>query len=268
MNGQDLTQHFAPLRLWRGGVLLALAAAMLAIAMPAQAQEREQPRAQPVGQVRFHGQLAGGSYTMPVLSWREIPFRTVVRQQYDYSCGSAAVATLLAFHYGVEVRETDVFAAMYERGDQARIREVGFSMLDMRNYLETRGFRADGLRLSLDRLAELDIPTIALITHDNYRHFVVVKGVSETEVLVGDPTFGLVRYTREDFQRVWNGVVLAVRHTPEGAPDPFFNEGGEWAPWSVAPLGDDTPWSQSPSRLYQEMPEVYQITPLEPGAPS
>lgn len=271
MSGQDLTKHFAPSRLWRGGVLLTLAAALLAFAQPAQAQDlqdREQPRAQPVGQVRFHGQLAGGSFTVPVLSWREIPFRTVVRQQYDYSCGSAAVATLLVFHYGIQVRENEVFTAMYERGDQARIREVGFSMLDMRNYLETRGFQADGLRLSLDRLAELDVPTIALITHDNYRHFVVVKGVSDTEVLVGDPTFGLVRYTREDFQEVWNGVVLAIRHRPEGAQDPIFNQRGEWLPWSVAPLGDDTPWAQSPSRVYQEMPEVYQITPLQPGAPS
>lgn len=265
MNGQGSPKRLAPFRLWRSGVLLAMATSLIALTAPAYAQPaRSAPHT--YGQVRFHGQF-GGSFTVNVMSWREIPFRTVVRQQFDYSCGSAAVATLLAFHYGDDVRENEVFTAMYERGDQARIREVGFSMLDMRNYLETRGFRADGLRLSLDRLAELRIPTIALITHDNYRHFVVVKGVSATEVLVGDPTFGLVTYSREDFQRVWNGVVLAIRQAPEGAPTPAFNERDEWLPWSTAPVNDDTPWSQSPSRIFQEMPELYQITPVEPQAP-
>ena len=35
----------------------------------------------------------GANYSLNVISMRDIPFRTVVRQQYDYSCGSAALAT-------------------------------------------------------------------------------------------------------------------------------------------------------------------------------
>lgn len=210
-------------------------------------------------QVRFHGE-AGGSYSINVMSWRDIPFRTVVRQQYDYSCGSAAVATLLRYHYGDDaIAENDVFASMFEVGDQARIRQVGFSMLDMKSYLERRGFAADGLRLSLDRLAALSIPTIALITHNGYRHFVVVKGVHADSVLVGDPTFGLQTYSRTDFEAVWNGVVLAVRQAPAGAPAPGFNRAEEWRPWAVAPLGAAQPVT-SPSALFLSMPELYQIT--------
>ena len=34
-----------------------------------------------------------GPANVQVMTWRDIPFRTVVRQQHDYSCGSAAVAT-------------------------------------------------------------------------------------------------------------------------------------------------------------------------------
>ena len=210
-------------------------------------------------QVRTHGE-GGGSYNVAVMSWRDIPFRTVVRQQYDYSCGSAAVATLLRFHYGVHVGEGEVFQSMFERGDQARIRDVGFSMLDMRTYLETRGYSADGLRLSLDRLATLNVPAIALITHDNYRHFVVVKGVSADRVLVGDPTFGLQTYTRAEFQEVWNGVVLAIRRPPEGAAAPIYNSSDEWRPWSRAPLN----MAQGPAPqtdLLLSVSELYQIAP-------
>lgn len=242
----------APHRLWRGGVLLAVsAAALISSASPAAAQ------------VRTHGE-GGGSFTLSVMSWRDIPFRSTVRQQFDYSCGSAAVATLLVHHYGLQVTEAEVFESMFERGDQERIRRVGFSMLDMRGYLERRGFQADGLRLSLERLAALNTPAIALITHDNYRHFVVIKGISETEVLVGDPTFGLQTYTRAEFEAVWNGVVLAVRRAPEGVGTPSYNDAEEWRPWAVAPL-EEAHRPISPSDLYRHMPEIYQISPMLDG---
>ncbi len=253
MIASAIKAHLAPFRPWRSGVTLFIgaAAAWCALAAPSAAQ------------VRTHGE-GGGHFNVSVMSWRDIPFRTVVRQQYDYSCGSAAVATLLRYHYGVAVGEAEVFRAMFDRGDQERIRQVGFSMLDMRSYLETRGFGADGLRLSLDRLATLDVPSIALITHHNYRHFVVIKGVNEHSVLVGDPTFGLQTYTHEEFEAVWNGVVLAIRRPPEGVSPPAFNRGEEWRPWSRAPL-DDAGGPVSPTDLALSMPELYQITPAAPN---
>lgn len=252
MTAKALTKTFAPFHALWGGAALVFGAALL-LASPAEAQ------------VRTHGE-GGGSYTVSVMSWRDIPFRTVVRQQYDYSCGSAAVATLLRFHYGTHVTEAEIFQNMFARGDQARIQQVGFSMLDMRSYLEERGFRADGLRLSLDRLATLETPAIALITPGNYRHFVVVKGVTDTHVLVGDPTFGLQTYTRADFEAVWNGVVLAIRNTPEGVSDPIYNAENEWQPWSRAPLGD-AQGPISPASLFLSARELYQISPMTPPVP-
>lgn len=245
---------FAPLRFLRSGVVFALAIAAWGLIHSSSS-----------AQVRTHGE-GGGHFNVAVMSWRDIPFRTVVRQQYDYSCGSAALATLLRYHYGLNVGEAEVFQAMFDHGDQARIRQVGFSMLDMRSYLETRGYGADGLRLSLDRLAELDIPVIALITHDSYRHFVVVKGVSGDRVLVGDPTFGLQTYTRAEFEAVWNGVVLAIRRPPQGAEAPAYNRAEEWRPWTAPPL-EAAEGPVSPTDLMLGMRELYQITPLTPPVP-
>lgn len=226
----------------------ALALACATLATPAHAE------------VRFHGE-AGGSYAVQVMSWRDIPFRSVVRQQYDYSCGSAALATLLHYQYGVPIGETEVFRAMYAVGDQARIRQVGFSMLDMKHYLESRGFQADGLRLSLDRLASLNLPAIALVTHGTYRHFVVIKGVRDGRVLVGDPALGLQTYARADFEAIWNGVALAIRRAPDGTAPPVFNRDDDWRPWAVAPVGDAQE-PTSPTDLLREMPELYQIAPV------
>ena len=96
----------------------------------------------------------GGTYSLQVVSYRDIPFRTVVRQEYDYSCGSAALATLLRYHYGRDVAEHEVFLSMYENGDRQAIERVGFSLLDMKRYLDSHGFQADGFRMTLAALEE------------------------------------------------------------------------------------------------------------------
>ena len=94
-----------------------------------------------------------GGFNVHVVSVKEARFTTTQRQQFDFSCGSAAVATLLTHHYGKPTDERAVFTQMFERGDQAKIRKEGFSMLDMKRYLESRGLRADGFQLPVDRLA-------------------------------------------------------------------------------------------------------------------
>ena len=59
-------------------------------------------------------------------------------------------------------------------------------------------------------------------------------------------------------------MVLAVRRAPEGVDAPRYNEADEWRPWSVAPL-DEAQGPVSPSDLYRNMPEVYQISPVTNG---
>lgn len=210
------------------------------------------------GQVRFSG--VADQAAVKVITWRDIPFRTVVRQEYDYSCGSAALATLLTYSYGRPTTESDAFTAMYAAGDQAQIRKVGFSMLDMKHFLTTHGFAAEGYRLSLDELAEFDQPSIALVTIGPYRHFVVVKGISADKVLIGDPALGLKVISRQDFARMWNGVILAIA-PGRAAPTARFNQVSEWSPWSTPP----TDWAATPpsvTRITRNLPPLYQITPV------
>ena len=57
----------------------------------------------------------GASFVLPVTSLKEARFRTTVRQQYDFSCGSAALATLLSHHYDFQVTEQEIFRDMTTR---------------------------------------------------------------------------------------------------------------------------------------------------------
>lgn len=128
--------------------------------------------------------LGGSSTNVRSMSIAEQKFAQVIRQQFDFSCGSAALATLLTFHYEDPIDELEAFDVMYANGDQARIAEAGFSLLDMKRFLESRGYQADGYSASLDRLIDAGIPAIALINYRGYSHFVVVKGVRDGRVLV------------------------------------------------------------------------------------
>ena len=180
-----------------------------------------------------------GGFTARVVSVKEARFTTTQRQKYDFSCGSAALATLLTHHYGEPVDERAVFMQMYQRGDQAKIRKEGFSMLDMKRYLETRDYHADGFQLPIDKLAVENVPAIVLLTERGYRHFVVIKGVERGRVLVGDPAMGTRALSLERFQKLWvNHILFVVYNKREAAK---FNLADDWrvAPGAPLQLGVD-----------------------------
>lgn len=199
--------------------------------------------------------LGGGVYRANVTSLRDMPFRTVVRQQYDFSCGSAALATLLHYHYGLTINEAKVFQAMYAAGDQAKIQRVGFSMLDMKNYLKTQGFESNGYRRKVSDLKDVGQPAIALIRVGTYRHFVVVKGVRADKVLVGDPAQGMKVFPIGEFERAWNGILFMIDPAP--GKGGAFNKNEEWASLVHGPL--DALDDRSLASMTRDLPPLYQV---------
>lgn len=176
----------------------------------------------------------GGAYSVSVTSLKEARFKMTIPQQYDFSCGSAATATLLTHQYGHPVNEVDVFVQMYNNGDQVKIRKEGFSLLDMRRYLKSKGFEADGFELPLEKLQEENVPAIVLLNDRGYRHFVVVKGLKNGRVLLGDPARGTRAMPRSRFEALWDNRVLFVVHNRRELAR--FNQASDWQTAPPAPL--------------------------------
>jgi predicted double-glycine peptidase len=164
-------------------------------------------------QAAFGGEvvLPDTGYTVHVKSVQERKESRVVRQDYDFSCGSAAVATLLTYSYDMPTTEREAFDTMYKVGDQEHIKQYGFSLLDMQKYLEQRGLHAVGYKLTLEKLRKLQLPAIALINPNGYNHFVVVRGWKNNEAVVADPRLGLRRIPADDFKAMWNGIVFVLK---------------------------------------------------------
>ncbi len=210
-------------------------------------------------QVRL-GPDAGGMSETYVMSWWQIPFRSVIRQQYDFSCGSAEIATLLNYHYHHPMDERRSFAAMWQVGDREAIKKVGFSLADMRQFLISEGYRSEGFKLTIDQLSQLRRPVIVLMDLEGFKHFVVVKGMQDGQVMTGDPMLGIVKYDAKDFERYWNGVVLAILDGPM-KQRPFYNLATDWDPWARAPIGEEAGHGYSIGDLTTFLPPDYQLSP-------
>ncbi|HZX80670.1 MAG TPA: C39 family peptidase, partial [Lysobacter sp.] len=169
--------------------LVLVAAAALAVAPGARADSRVELAA-----------LTGVSGQKSVRTLRDMRFLDMTPQRYDFSCGSAALASLLSSGYGLETTEEDLIRWMMEGADTREIIRNGFSMLDMKRYVEhLPGFRAHGFKVDADALYRLQMPVIALLDVKGYKHFVVVKGASAGRVFVADPSLGHRVMNEQDF---------------------------------------------------------------------
>jgi predicted double-glycine peptidase len=176
----------------------------------------------------------GAEYRIALTSLKEVRFKAIMKQQYDFSCGSAALSTLLTYHYGYPVNEQAVFEEMYRRGDQRKIRKEGFSLLDMKFFLQARGFQADGFQLPLEKLEGARLPAIVLLADNGYRHFVVVKGMRDGRVLIGDPSSGTRAMARATFEAKWVSKLMFVIHNKQQIAK--FNQPVDWRAAPSAPI--------------------------------
>jgi predicted double-glycine peptidase len=161
--------------------------------------------------VAFSGVLPNGAlYHTPVVSMREARFANMVRQQTDYSCGAASLATILRYAYHLDADETTVIEGMLALADPEVVKERGFSLLDIKRYVESLGMRGRGYRVDEARLRSLRVPSLALMDVNGFRHFVVLKQVNGEMVEIADPILGNRMMALPDFLAAWPSHAVFV----------------------------------------------------------
>ncbi|MBB3188828.1 C39 family peptidase [Halomonas cerina] len=161
--------------------------------------------------VRLGNIVTGTLLQKDIQSIRERRFEHLVEQHTDFSCGAASLATLLKYAYPHPgMTEESVLAGLLEVADPAVVQERGFSLLDLKQYVETLGYRGRGYEVAPDSLEAISIPVIVLLDLDGYKHFVVLKKAQGDRVYVGDPALGNRIMDREAFLDAWNRIIFAV----------------------------------------------------------
>jgi len=156
------------------------------------------------GDVAFSGVLPNGAlFNQQVESMQERKFRNLVRQHTDYSCGAAALATILRYAYNLEADEATVIEGMMGVSDPELVHQRGFSLLDIKRYVESLGMRGRGYRVNEERLRSLRVPGLVLMDVRGFRHFVVLKQVRGDVVDLADPILGNRSIPVEEFLQSW-----------------------------------------------------------------
>lgn len=143
-----------------------------------------------------------------VTSLLEIRRDKVVIQEWDLSCGAAALTTLLQYQHGEHLTEKEVAMSLMKREEYianpqlVQLRE-GFSLLDLKRYVDARGYQGNGFgKLQLKDLASR-APLIVPIKTNGYNHFVIYRGMLGNRVLLADPAWGNRTMLVDEFLESW-----------------------------------------------------------------
>ena len=137
-------------------------------------------------------------------------------KQYDITdCGAACLATICK-QYGFRTPIT-------------KIREVagtdtqGTNAYGVIKAAEQLGFSAKGVKGNQEAFfSEFPVPAIAHVVVDGtLLHYVVIHKITKKEVIIADPAKGIVKYTPEDFFKIWTGVLILL------VPNQTFKKGKE-----------------------------------------
>ena len=163
------------------------------------------------------GSMAATVAHPETLSLKEIRERGLVKQEWDTSCGAAAMATVFTYTFNDPVSEEEVARGLLQQTEPMKVRHRGgFSLLDMQRYAQQRGYRALAFReMALDDIRYLDAPIIPIKLH-GYNHYVVYKGLTaEGDVRLADPAFGNRTLSRSSFDKAWLDGMAFVIHRGE-----------------------------------------------------
>lgn len=137
----------------------------------------------------------------------EQQYKNIIHQAYDYSCGSAALTTVLNGYLGRQFTEKQVMDGLLKFGEYDKIvQRRGFSMLDMKRLVTALGHPNNGFKGTLDELKKLDHPALVAIHYMNFKHFVVIKKYQDGRFFVADPALGNISFPEAKFDEVWDKV--------------------------------------------------------------
>lgn len=181
----------------------------------------------------------------PVRSWHELVTQDVVMQEFDYSCGAAAVATILGKFYNEPVTERIVLDTLDKT--------TTATFADLATVLPKFGFKGVGFSVDYQQLAKLKVPVIVAVRFDaDNDHFSVLRGIDTDTAWLADPSTGNMLLPLDRFLRAWEsrndpahrGKILIVLPNQPGdhmVQDSYFGApvladpldsvfGGPWQP--------------------------------------
>ena len=164
---------------------------------------------------------------------KELRDHHVIKQALDYSCGAAALATLMVYYFGDTTSEQEILGLLQAglTPEELAVKaQRGFSLLDLKRVAQVKGYQAGGFKLTVEQLMQVAAPVMVFVEPMGYKHFAVLRGIEGGRVYLADPARGNVRKRIDQFVTEWEkGIVFVLgkpgeehlRDYPLKPPRPF-----------------------------------------------
>ena len=138
-----------------------------------------------------------------------------VKQHDITDCGAACLATV-SKQYGLNMSISKI-------RETAGTDKQGTNIYGMVKAAENLGFTAKGVKGDKEAFfSEFPLPAIAhVIVNGGLLHYVVIHKITKNQVIIADPGQGIVKYTPDDFFKIWTGVLICL------VPTSKFQKGNE-----------------------------------------
>jgi len=141
-------------------------------------------------------------------NWVTLRDAGVVRQERDFSCGLAALATYLTYYLQYPVTEQDLLTLLDLHGDDWALpvdwREHGVSYAVLLQLAQQYGLEGVGMVVPAELLRSLSVPAIIRLEVHGVAHFSVLRGIDQAgRVQLADPSWGNHRMSQDAFLPLW-----------------------------------------------------------------
>lgn len=114
-------------------------------------------------------------------------------------------------------------STLWTKNPLTRIRETagtdkyGTNALGLIKAAEQLGFSAKGVKGSQDSFfSDFPLPCIAHVVIDQkLLHYIVIHKITKKKVIIADPAKGIVKYSPEEFFKIWTGILIFMVPTAQ-----------------------------------------------------
>lgn len=152
-----------------------------------------------------------------VKSLQEVRNGHAIRQNYEQSCGAAALATLINLLDSKSLNELDILKLLYDNPKTLNTDMLSF--FELEQALKKMGYESKAFRINKPHLENFNFPILAKIEDDpRFPHFVVIINHTGDFITIMDPSYGTYISSKREFYRLWDmhdsgGYVLVVMPT-------------------------------------------------------
>lgn len=156
-------------------------------------------------------------------------------QSHEYSCGAAAIATLMNI-FGEPATEKEIIDIVFKdkklkvEGDKVIIPEL--TIEDLENASRAKGFKVISLQAlsggeAINTIQKLKPVIARLKLHKDYPHFVVIRDIQDEWVAIMDPAYGNFNVPVSMFYKNWEAGDKYVVTVSRNAFYAWESEDGE-----------------------------------------